>query len=168
MTDDENAAVRALALVFGKSINGVAVIGDDKPLGRRAGRRAVVRLEGHKRTVPLRSLGDGALRLFGVGLGIANSHGGFLLIDEAENGIHHSVQKDFWRMVLQTAQANNVQVIATTHSRDCVRGFSQATTEIEDAEGVLVRLSRRDGGLRAIEYPEEELAIAVEQGIEVR
>ncbi len=167
LTDDEDAALEALRLIFGRGIEGVALVGEDAPR-RRAGRRAVVKLEGSKRPVPLRSLGDGALRLFGVGLGIANSHGGFLLIDEAENGIHHSLQKDFWRMVLQTAQANNVQVIATTHSRDCVRGFSQATTEIEDAEGVLVRLSRRDGGLRAIEYPEEELAIAVEQGIEVR
>ena len=64
----------------------------------------------------LRSLGDGAVRLFGVALALANSQGGFLLIDEAENGIHHTIQRDFWRMVLLTAQENNVQVFATTHS----------------------------------------------------
>ena len=50
--------------------------------------------------MPLRSLGDGAVRLFGVALALANSQGGFLLIDEAENGIHYSLQRDFWRMVL--------------------------------------------------------------------
>ena len=127
-----------------------------------------VKVEGNRRPVPLRSLGDGALRLFGVALGIANSRDGFLLIDEAENGIHHSLQRDFWRMVLQTAQANNVQVFATTHSRDCIRGFAQAAAESEDTEGILVRLSWRDGTLRAIEYREDELAIAAEQGIEVR
>ena len=57
-------------------------------------------------------------RLFTVALALANSRDGFLLIDEAENGIHHSVQADYWRLVLQTAQDNNVQVLATTHSWD--------------------------------------------------
>ena len=39
--------------------------------------------------MPLKSLGDGAVRLFGVALALANSQNGFLLIDEVENGIHH-------------------------------------------------------------------------------
>ena len=103
--------------------------------------------------VPLRSLGDGALRLLGVAVTLANSRGGFLLIDEAENGIHHTIQRDYWRMILQTAQENNVQVLATTHSWDCVTGFAQAASELEDVEGVLVRLSRSGGDLRAVEYP---------------
>ena len=128
----------------------------------------MVRLRGHRNPVPLRSLGDGALRLFGVALALANSRDGFLLIDEAENGIHYSVQRDYWRMVLRAAHEDNVQVFATTHSSDCIRGFAEAASEIEEAEGVLVRLSRRDGELRAVEYREEELVIAAEQGIEVR
>ena len=169
LTDDEGRAVSALRLVLGEGADRVAVIGDDRATGRRGGsRRAVVRLGGQDRPVPLKSLGDGALRLFGVALALANSRDGFLLMDEAENGIHHSVQRDFWRMVLRTAQENNVQVLATTHSWDCVRGFAQAAAEIEDAEGVLVRLDRDDAGLRAVEYSEEDLTIAAEQGIEVR
>ena len=173
LTDHEERAVKTLGLIFGTSVNRVAVVGDNVMgdsvlfLGHR-GRRIVVRLKGYKRPVPLASLGDGALRLFGVALALANSRGGFLLIDEAENGIHHSIQRDYWRMVLQTAHENNVQVLATTHSWDCVTGFAQAATELEDVEGVLVRLSRSNGELRAIEYPEQELAIAAEQGIEVR
>ena len=168
LTDDEERAVEALRPVFGSGIDAVAVVGDDQAIGRRVGRRAMVRLRGHRGPVPLRSLGDGALRLFGVALALANSRDGFLLIDEAENGIHHSVQRDYWRMVLQAAHENNVQVLATTHSSDCIRGFAEAAEELEDTEGVLVRLSRRDEHLRAVEYPEEELVIAAEQGIEVR
>ena len=112
-------------------------------------------------------LGDGARRLFGVALALANSQGGFLLIDEAENGIHHSVQHSFWRMVLETAEANNVQVLATTHSWDCVRSFAQAATAL-DAEGMLVRIERDEDKIRAVEYPEEGLRIVAGQGIEVR
>ena len=118
--------------------------------------------------MPLRSLGDGALRLFAVALGLGVSRDGFLLIDEAENGIHYSVERDYWRMVLQTAHENNVQVVATTHSWDCIRGFAQAATDLNDVDGVLVRLDRQAETLHAVEYSEEELQIAAEQGIEVR
>ena len=106
--------------------------------------------------------------MLGVALALANSRDGFLLIDEAENGIHHAVQRDFWRMVLQTARDNNVQVLATTHGWDCVRGFAQAATELAAVEGVLVRLERRANRVRAIEYTEDELAVAARDGIEVR
>ena len=116
--------------------------------------RGIVRLKSYERPVPLRSLGEGAQRLFDVGLGLANSRDGFLLIDEAENGIHHSVQRDYWRMVLQTAHENNVQVFATTHSWDCVRGFRtwrrRSLKTCEDS--VLVRLEKEDDGLRAVRY----------------
>ena len=168
LTEDENRAVHALGLIFGSRVDRVAVIGDDRLLRGRRGRRVMVKLNSHHHPVPLKSLGDGALRMFGLALALANSRDGFLLIDEAENGIHHSVQRDYWRMILRSAHENNVQVIATTHSWDCVRGFAQAATENEEAEGRLVRLSRQYGDLRAVEYSEEEMAIAAEQGIEVR
>lgn len=41
--------------------------------------------------------------MLSIALALANSRDGFLLIDEAENGIHHTVQRDFWRMVLHGA-----------------------------------------------------------------
>ncbi len=173
LTDDEERAVGALGLIFGPGVERVAAVGDDTaflPRDRRGtrGRRMVVKLGQHERPVPLRSLGDGALRLFAVALGLGVSRDGFLLIDEAENGIHYSVERDYWRMVLQTAHENNVQVIATTHSKDCIEGFAQAATDLEDVEGVLVRLDKREETLWAVEYSEEEIQIAAEQGIEVR
>ncbi len=168
LTDDEDRAVQALKLILGNEVDRVAVIGADGARYRRRGRRVVVKLQGQARPVPLKSLGDGALRLFGVALAQANSRDGFLLIDEAENGIHHSVQRDFWRMVFKTAHTNNAQVIATTHSFDCVRGFAQAAVEYEESEGVLVRIERKDEEMWAVEYSESDLRIVAEQRIEVR
>ena len=104
----------------------------------------------------------------GVALALANSHSGFLLIDEVENGIHQSVQQDFWRMVLLTAQENNAQVFATTHSWDCVAGFAKASAELEQITGVLVRLEQEEGRVKAVQYSQEDLKTAAEQGIEVR
>ena len=108
------------------------------------------------------------MRCFAVALALAKSTDGFLLIDEAENGIHHSIQARFWNMVLETAHRNNVQVIATTHSWDCVVGFARAANELEDVEGMLYRIQRNGDRLRAVEYPEETLLAAAKHGIEVR
>ena len=170
LTDDEDRVIRAVNLAIDEEAARVAVVGDSGGQGGQGpnGRRVVVRLQDHSHPVPLKSLGDGAVRLLGVALALANSRDGFLLIDEVENGIHHAVQRDFWRMVLQTAEENNVQVLATTHGWDCVRGFAQAATECEAVEGVLVRLERRGDRTRAVEYTEDELAIAARDGIEVR
>ena len=166
LTDDETRAVHALRLIYGDDVERVGVIGDES--SRHIGRRAIVKFNGQARPVPLKSLGDGAVRLFGVALALAHSRDGFLVIDEAENGIHHSVQRDFWEMVMKTALKNNVQVLATTHSWDCVANFAQAATDLKEMEGMLIRLEGKGEHMRAVEYSEEELQIAASQGIEVR
>lgn len=172
LTAHETAVVEALRLVMGERVQRVAVIGSNGHLRRQTKAigqaRAIVRLHGVDDRVPLKSLGDGAVRLFGVALALANSQNGFLLIDEVENGIHHSLQIDFWRMVLRTAQVNNVQVLATTHSFDCVQGFAEASSEFSDIGSALVRVARKDGEAWAIEYSEKDMSIAAEQAIEVR
>ena len=47
-------------------------------------------------------------------------------------------------------------------------GFDKAVRELPDVDGLLVRLERSRGRLRAVEYTEEELQTAAEHGTEVR
>ena len=63
---------------------------------------------------------------------------------------------------------NNIQVFATTHSIDCIKGFAQAASEFESDEGVLIRLEKLEDTIQAVTYPEHEACIAAEQGIEMR
>ena len=116
----------------------------------------------------MRSLGDGAVRAFAVALALSSSRSGFLVIDEVENGIHHSIQTKFWKMVLETAQRNNVQVLATTHSRDAVVGFARAIQDLEYADGVYIRLEKDDHKMRAVEYSKKSLLAAAKYNIETR
>ncbi len=167
LTEEEDLSLQALRLAIG-DIERIAVVGDEGSRYRGTGRRVVVKVRGHPVPVPLKSLGDGATRLFAAGLALANSRDGFLVIDEAENGIHYSLERDFWRVVLRTAHEYNVQVLATTHSSDCVAGFGLAAAEAKDIDGVYVRLDRHGDSLRAVEYTEEELQTVAGQGIEVR
>ena len=168
LTSDEDLAVQALKLVFGDEVDRVAMVGTEADAKRQVGRRPVVKLRHHPRPVPLRSLGDGAVRLFGVAMALACCEGGFLVMDEAENGIHYTVHPDYWRMVLLTAREHNVQVLATTHSWDCVRGFAQAAAAAGESDCALIRLDRSGQGIRAVEYSCGDLSTAAEQGIEVR
>ncbi|MCY3850516.1 MAG: AAA family ATPase [Acidimicrobiaceae bacterium] len=165
LTEEEDRATEALQLLQ-DGIERIAIVGSAQRM--RQSQRVIVKFAGQGSPVPLKSLGDGAVRIFGVALALANSQNGFLVIDEAENGIHHTAQRDFWRLLLRTAQRNNVQVLATTHSWDCVAGFARAACELDDVEGVLVRLEEDEDGLRAVEYTESDLAVAAEQRIEVR
>lgn len=177
---NEAKAVQSLNIIEGLNVDRVTMIGENafpqrrpvsrEPSGviRRVSRRPIVKLKDHEHRVPLKSLGNGAARVFAMALSLANIREGFLLVDEVENGIHYSIQRDFWRMVLQTAHENSVQVIATTHSSDCIKGFAQAAQEYQDIEGILIRLTRRYGPLRAVEYSEADLLIAAELGTEVR
>ena len=171
LTKGEELLNKSLGLILGRAIERVAVTGNGQGRNYRGFRkpRVVVKLASLPGPVPLKSLGDGVTRMCGIALALANSQNGCLLIDEVENGLHQSVQHNFWRMVLQAAQENNSQVIAATHSWDCVHGFARASAEFEDVSGILVRLDKHDGErVKAVTYSEENLLAAAEQGIEVR
>ncbi|MBA2676993.1 MAG: ATP-binding protein [Ktedonobacteraceae bacterium] len=128
----------------------------------------VVKVDGVNRLIPLRNMGDGMVRMFGIALALVNARNGMLLIDEVENGIHYSVQADMWRLIFGAAQRFNIQVFATTHSLDCIRGFRKAALEDTQAEGVLIRLQRKREDITATVFDEDEVAIATRNGIEVR
>ena len=53
----------------------------------------------------------------------------YLFIDEIENGIHHTVQKDVWKAIGQTAHELDIQVFATTHSLEMVHAAYEAFSE---------------------------------------
>ena len=169
LTGDEERIVEALRMMVRSDIERLAVVGEDSEPFVRSRRRVMVKLKSQENRMPLRSLGDGAVRMFGTALALANSRNGFLLIDEAENGIHYSHHEDYWKMVIETAIKNNIQVLATTHSFGCIAGFSRAVNAIPGEHGMLIRLERtEDGKLNVAEYTEDLLQITEEMEIEVR
>lgn len=132
----------------------------------------VVKLEGSDERIPLNSMGDGMLRVLQLVLAILPAQGGFLLIDEFENGLYYGVQEAVWRMVFELAAELDIQIFATTHSQDCIKSFAQAAQKHPE-EGVLFKLARsRNAGdeekIMATTYSEEQLAFASETEMEVR
>ncbi len=133
------------------------------------GRAISLGISGASRPVPLSSMGDGVNRVFGIALGLVQTRGGVLLIDEIENGLHYTVQEEVWRASLMLAEELGVQVFATTHSWDGIQAFAAASNENDRVEGMLHRLENRGHDtVRVVELTEKDLAIVARQRIEVR
>ena len=187
LADGENRVYDYLRLVA--PIQRIAAVEHPE---RRGQRTFVVRLDGTAEPVPLKSLGDGILRILQIALALEgagkagerqNDVGGdapasgqtaeatyarLALIDEVENGIHYSVLPDLWRFLIKVAKLRDLQVFAATHSWDCVEAFQYAAAKEEDSDAVLIRLERKGDANRAVIFTGDELPIVTRHGIEVR
>jgi len=123
---------------------------------------------GSKRLIPFPLMGDGMSRLLGIALAITDARDGILLIDEIENGIHHSVMGKLWKTLSALAQTHNVQIFATTHSMECVHAAYEAFEPKESYDFSLYRLEHLKTGIKAVRYNKETLEAAVETDLEVR
>ena len=128
----------------------------------------VVKLRDHPKRIPIGSMGDGIWRLLGIALALVEVRGGTLLIDEIDTGLHYSVMQDMWRLVLTTSERLNVQVFATTHSRDCFESLSAISRSDVEAESRVSIQRIERGKNKAVAFSEQEIVIAAERSIEVR
>lgn len=127
-----------------------------------------LRIRGKDEPVPIKTMGDGMNRLFGIGMALAYAKDGILLIDEVENGIHWSALPDVWKFIVKVAKRVNVQVFATTHSNDCLRAFQVGTKDDPEMDGIAVRIERKNGEFGAEIFDESRLAVIVKERIEIR
>ncbi len=127
----------------------------------------IVKISDFDAPLPLRSLGEGMNRMFGIALAMVNAKGGMLLIDEVESGLHYSVHPELWRFIFGAAKRLDVQVFATTHSWDCIFAFQQMAQGSEQ-DGLLIRLENKKGQIKPTLFDEKDLEIATRDQIEVR
>lgn len=180
LTEAEDRVLASLKNVV--PIKGIRFVGDPR---NDRGRMAKGRVEGVEEPVALATLGDGVVRMFQIAVALEYAavyarraaEGEFrsdvfplLLIDEVETGIHHTLHAGLWRFVLHTARLLDVQVFATTHSLDCLRGFAKAVSEDQENDGLAIRLEQVEGKERtgAVIMDSEDLPIIVRESIEVR
>lgn len=175
LTDNQAIVFDALRIISPEFEALTFVRKDDNYRSGRDGlsRSAKVKLAHHERLVPLNSLGDGMLRLLQLLLKIFPAKGGFLLIDEFENGLHYAVQEKIWAVVFDLAEKLDIQVFATTHSWDCIESFSKVAIARKDIEGVLFRVGRsartsEQGRTIATVFDEEQLFGITQADLEVR
>ena len=115
--------------------------------------------------VPLPVMGEGMTRIARLILAISVAPDGIVLVDEIENGLHHTALENVWRAVDTAARRFNTQVVASTHSYECL----EAAQRVLDPDRLAVhRLENGGDGIRCITYGPEAIQAAVTHGLEVR
>lgn len=160
LTESEKDVIQGLQLIE-PNVEGVAFVGSDKA------RVALVKLSNTLEPVSLKSLGDGMSRVLQIILSLVNAKNSVLLVDEFENGLHWGIQEAVWELVFKLSQRLNVQVFATTHSRDCIQGFESAWAEHKNM-GSFARISKTPEGVAFKEYSFDLLKDSIETDVEVR
>lgn len=167
ITDLEDEIIRCLQLIDPNVRKIACVEGVQRPDGKKP-RIPIVRYADSEERIPLKNLGGGMTRLFQVILLLVNARNGYLFIDEFENGLHWSIHPHVWKIIFILSERLNVQVFATTHNRDCIRGFHEVWAARE-AQGAFHRLDLSDTKkVKPVNYTCEILADALETGVEVR
>lgn len=115
--------------------------------------------------VPLPVLGDGMTRIARAILAISEAPNGVVLVDEIENGLHHSALPDIWAAVDAAAGQFDTQIVATTHSFECLRA---ARNVVAGADLRVHRLETDDEGPKCVSYEPEALEAAIHHNLEVR
>ena len=124
-------------------------------------------------SIPLALFGDGLLKLFRLLVEIVLNKGHRLMIDEIDTGIHFSHFKEFWKVILQTAKDNDVQLFMTTHNEECIKYFKEVLDEDlpdlqNDVRNITLVENTKTKIVTAHTYNFEQFEHAINVGNEIR
>ena len=89
---------------------------------------------GLDKRLPINFLGDGVRKFFTLVVAMYSCQNGVLLVDEIDNGMHFSTMEKFWNVLLHTAKMFNVQLFATTHNIDSIKGLNKVLLQTDNKE----------------------------------
>ncbi len=90
----------------------------------------------------LTELGDGVRHLVAIVTSLYDSENGYLYVDEVENGIHYTALDNIWNIILKLSKELNVQVFATTHSKECIESFNRVQLKLKDKQSSYFELAK--------------------------
>jgi AAA15 family ATPase/GTPase len=96
---------------------------------------------------------------------------GVLLIDEIENGLHYSKQKEFWKNLFLLAQQQEIQIFATSHSQEMIAAFAECCLENNwEDEGAYFKMSKNldSNKIKAIPLTIKDLHETIQDGSSFR
>ena len=120
--------------------------------------------------MPLGTFGDGFLKLFRLLISLIVQSNKRLMIDEIDTGIHYSRMKDFWKTLIQASLDNNVQLFATTHSKECLQYYKEAIEELglEEKARVIRLVEHKDKNVKAYTYTFPQFEQSLDNENEIR
>ncbi len=135
--------------------------------GNNDGNQVIVDI-GLSELMPLTQTGQGVNRLMSILADIIGESPDVLLIDEIENGLHHSVQQQIWTGLAEAAEKLNVQIFATTHSDECLRAANSAFQDRQNYDFSVIQLFRVKSGVQGRVLDKQHIEAAIAGDIDLR
>jgi len=117
----------------------------------------------------LNEFGDGLGKFIYFTMFLLSQKNSIILLDEIENGIHYTLLDRLWKIILTLSKQQNIQVFATTHSKECIESYARVAKKLEDNEIKYIGLHKvKDGSIVSAIRDLELLEFSMEQEHEVR
>lgn len=123
--------------------------------------------------MPLNMFGSGMVRTAMILSECMLRDSKILLIDELEQGLHYQAISFLLEALLRLAKEQGIQVFATTHSIEVIKGLQQVLgqeefTEYRDTTKCITLQRDKDGIVRSYRYDYQQFDHCIEHGIEIR
>ena len=118
--------------------------------------------------VPLSQAGQGLYRLVTIFSELIGGRAQLCLIDEIENGIHHTAHEQVWTGIAEVAAQLDVQVFATTHSGECLEAAHEAFAKRPSYDLGVIQLFRVEAGVQGRVLDRKHIEAAISGDIELR
>lgn len=131
--------------------------------------QSLPKLQVGKKYIHLSDFGDGIKTYIAIICAIYACKDGQLFIDEIENGLHYSKLDRLWEIILTVSKQQNVQIFATSHSKECIESYARVSKQRLDTEIRFIELGRnKQQAITSISYNFEAFMTEVEQNQEIR
>jgi len=123
----------------------------------------------NNKLLDLSELGDGIKIYLIIILDLLTCSNGYIFIDEIENGIHYSKLDVIWELILTISKEQNVQLFATTHSKECIDSYARVAKKLDDKKITMTTLAKNaKGEIKALVWNQKQFFSEMEQNHEVR
>jgi len=116
----------------------------------------------------LNEFGDGLSKFIYFIMLLLSQKNSIILIDEIENGIHYTNLDKLWEIILTISKEQNLQVFATTHSKECIESYARVAKKLEDEEIRFIELFKHEDKIKTMVLDNEMLQLQLKQNHEVR
>ena len=93
-----------------------------------------VMIKKDKQFILLGEFGDGVKHLLNIILALYLNTNNTIYLDEIDNGIHYLLFDKLWEIVFKISKEQNVQVFATTHSKECIEAYNYVSNKLNDTD----------------------------------
>ena len=113
-------------------------------------------------------MSTGIHRFLAVLISIASTANGIILVDEIENGIFHENLEKAWRGIFRFCKQYNVQLFASTHSKECLEALEPFLAEDQNDFRLLRTEALEDGSHTVRVFKGKDFESALRTGVDPR